>query len=173
MLVLAVTAWLMIRGDASEWVAEIASRLKLRGPRPSLTEARAAGARWHAGAMEAVGPFPRRMRIALLSATAWLADASCLLFALRAVGVHAGLEIVLLAYCVGLISSALPLLPGGLGFVEAAVPAVLHGYGIPLETALAGTLAWRGLALFLPALAGLLALASLQVTPAAEPSRTS
>jgi len=86
--------------------------------------------------MEAVGPLPRRLRIALLSAVAWLADASCLYFALRAVGVHAELEILLLAYCAGLISSALPLLPGGLGVVEAAVPAILNHYGVPLDASL-------------------------------------
>jgi hypothetical protein len=115
--------------------------------------------------MEAVGRFPRRIRVALLSASAWLADACCLYFALRAVGVHVGFEILLLAYCAGLISSALPLLPGGLGVVEATVPAILDHYGVPLDAALAGTLAWRALALFLPALAGLFALVSLRMAP--------
>jgi len=166
-LLLVMTGMLMARGAGAEWAAALVNRLKLRGPRPPRDEARAAGARWHADAMEAVGRFPRRIRIALLSASAWLADAGCLYLALRAVGVHVGFEILLLAYCAGLLSSALPLLPGGLGVVEAAVPAILHQYGIPLDAALAGTLAWRGLALFLPALAGLVALASLRMASAA------
>jgi hypothetical protein len=165
MLLLLLTALLMARGTGTEWVAALVSRLNLRGPRPSRGEARAAGVRWRADAMEAVGRFPRRIRVALLSASAWLADACCLYFALRAVGVHAGFEILLLAYCAGLISSALPLLPGGLGVVEATVPAILDHYGVPLDAALAGTLAWRALALFLPALAGLFALVSLRMAP--------
>ena len=56
----------------------------------------------------------------------------------------------------------MPLLPGGLGAVEIAVPAVLHHFGVPLSVALAGTLLWRGLSLFLPAMGGALAYASLR-----------
>ncbi|HYM16803.1 MAG TPA: lysylphosphatidylglycerol synthase transmembrane domain-containing protein [Dehalococcoidia bacterium] len=163
-LLLAATAVLAVRGAALAPIAALAARLNIRGPRISREEARATGARWHADAMEAVGPLPRRLRIALLSASAWLADAACLYLALRSVGVHVGFEILLLAYCVGLISSALPLLPGGLGVVEAAVPTILHHYGVPLDAALAGTLAWRGLGLFLPAAVGLAALVSLRST---------
>ncbi|MDE3095948.1 MAG: flippase-like domain-containing protein [Chloroflexota bacterium] len=169
-LALALTGMLMARGAGAEWVAALASRVKLRGLRPPSAEARTAGARWHADAMEAAGRFPRRIGVALMSASAWLADAGCLYFALRAVGVHVGFEILLLAYSAGLISSALPLLPGGLGVVEAAVPATLSHYGVPLDAALAGTLAWRGIGLFLPALAGLFALASLRMgRPVAVP----
>jgi uncharacterized membrane protein YbhN (UPF0104 family) len=61
-----------------------------------------------------------------------------------------------------------PLLPGGLGAVEIAVPAVLHHFGVPLATALAGTLLWRGISLFLPALGGTLAYGSLRAQPVVE-----
>jgi len=46
--------------------------------------------------------------------------------------------------------------------VEAAVPAVLHHFGVPLTVGLAGTLLWRGFSLFLPALGGVLAYLSLR-----------
>jgi len=56
----------------------------------------------------------------------------------------------------------LPLLPGGLGVVEATVPAVLHRFGAPIDVALAGTLIYRGIAFFLPAVVGGLALAAMR-----------
>jgi uncharacterized membrane protein YbhN (UPF0104 family) len=61
--------------------------------------------------------------------------------------------------------SLVPLMPAGLGLVELTVPAVLHHYGYPVEGVLAGTLAWRALALFLPALAGLVAYSTLRLQP--------
>ena len=70
--------------------------------------------------------------------------------------------LVILAYVAGTVASWVPLLPGGLGAVEIAVPAVLHHFGVPLSVALAGTLLWRGLSLFLPAAAGAVAYASLR-----------
>jgi len=61
---------------------------------------------------------------------------------------------VLLAYLAGIAVSALPLLPGGLGLVEATVPAILHGFGALLGLAVAGTLTYRLAAFALPATAG-------------------
>ena len=170
-VLLVATAVLISREGTAERIALLASRLKLRGPRQTAQEARATGARLHADGRELLGPFPQRMLLALTSAAAWIADSCCLYFALRAVGVHAGFDILLLAYCGGLLLSALPLLPGGLGVVEAAVPAILHHFGVPLDTALAGTLAWRGMGLFLPAMIGFLALIRLRLAavPALEP----
>lgn len=159
---LALTAAIVSNRRTAEWTAIIVSRFKLLGRRPSMVEARATGARLHHEAMDMVGTGPRRLLIALLSAGGWLADSYCLWFALRSVGVQLSFDLVLLGYCGGLILSALPLLPGGLGVVEAAVPAILHHFKAPLDVALAGTLAWRGLGLFLPAIAGLGALISLR-----------
>lgn len=168
---LIATAVVISREGTAEWIALLASRLRLRGPRQTSQEARAVGARLHAGAREMLGPFPNRLLLAVTSAAAWIADSCCLYFALRAVGARVGFDVLLLAYCGGLLLSALPLLPGGLGVVEAAVPAILHHFGVPLDTALAGTLAWRGMGLFLPAIVGLLALVRLRLTsvPALEP----
>jgi uncharacterized membrane protein YbhN (UPF0104 family) len=50
-------------------------------------------------------------------------------------------------------------LPGGLGFVELTTVAVLVSYGIPAPRAAAAIVLYRGLELWLPALAGGLAVA--------------
>ena len=99
----------------------------------------------------------------------WIADAGGLWIALHAAHAHAGFGLVVLAYVAGTVASWVPLLPGGLGAVEIAIPAVLHHFGVPLTAALAGTLLWRGLSLFLPALGGALAYASLRGAPATRP----
>jgi uncharacterized protein (TIRG00374 family) len=90
----------------------------------------------------------------LLSAGAWLLDMACLEAALLAVGVHANLDQLILAYGAGILASAVPFVPAGLGLTEVAMPAVLHHYGVPLAPALAGALAYRGIGTFLPAITG-------------------
>jgi uncharacterized membrane protein YbhN (UPF0104 family) len=69
-------------------------------------------------------------------------------------GVRLDADVVLLAYVTGIAIAALPLLPGGIGAVEAAIRAVLDRFGAPLDAALAGTLVYRGISLLLPAGAG-------------------
>lgn len=91
-----------------------------------------------------------------------LAAAVCLRFALISVGIHVSMGIVLIAYVVSILASTIPLLPGGLGLVEATIPGLLHHYGVSLDTAVAGTIAWRGVTLLLPGLVGLAGYASLR-----------
>ena len=83
--------------------------------------------------------------------TLWLALASA--------GVQLDADVVLLAYVAGIATASLPHLPGGIGAVEAAIPAVLHRFGAPLDAALAGTLVYRGISFLLPVGAGSLILA--------------
>ena len=113
---------------------------------------------WHGRVKAIVGPPRSRVVLVMLGVGAWLADAACLALALRSVGVSIAVDLVLLAYLAGIAVSALPLLPGGLGLVEATVPAVLHRFGAPLDLALAGTLVYRLYALILPAAGGALVL---------------
>jgi uncharacterized protein (TIRG00374 family) len=125
-------------------------------------EMREAGIDEHARLVRLLGGPARRAGIATASTGWWIADAGCLWVALQAVHADVGFSLVILAYVAGTAASWVPLLPGGLGAVEIAVPAVLHHFGVPLTVALAGTLLWRGLSLFLPALAGSAAYASLR-----------
>ena len=70
---------------------------------------------------------------------------------------------MLIAYVVSILVSIIPLLPGGLGLVEATIPGLLHHYGVSLDAAVAATIAWRGVTLLLPGLVGLVSYASLRL----------
>ena len=133
-------------------------------------ELRAAGVGEQARLIALLGRPTHRAAIALASAGWWITDAGGLWIALHAAHAHVDFGLVILAYVVGTVASWVPLLPGGLGAVEIAVPAVLHHFGVPLNAALAGTLLWRGLSLFLPAATGALAYTSLRAVRGATPA---
>jgi len=160
-LLLAVTAWLTSREASARGVARllvrfVPHRLQRQRVTPELATA------WHARLKATVGPPRARARLVALGIAAWLADIACLGLVLRGAGVHVPVDAVLIAYVAGMAVSLLPLLPGGLGVVEATVPAVLHRFGAPIDVALAGTLIYRGIAFFLPAVVGGLALAAMR-----------
>jgi uncharacterized protein (TIRG00374 family) len=142
-------------------VAEAMWRLPHRR-KTTREEMRAAGITEHARIISLLGRPWHRVGIAITATGWWICDAGCLWVALHAAHADIGFGLVILAYVAGTVASWVPLLPGGLGAVEIAVPAVLHHFGVPLTTALAGTLLWRGLSLFLPALGGSFAYASLR-----------
>lgn len=109
---------------------------------------------WAAEVRSAVGARGNRVRLLVLALGASIADALCFVLALRATGVHAPFTVLLLAYAFAMIGAFVPLLPAGLGVVEAAVPAFLHQAHVPVATALAGVLAYRALATLIPAFVG-------------------
>ena len=88
--------------------------------------------------------------------------AAVLLAALAAVGADIGLEAVLVVYVMALAAAAISIRPGGLGAVEATMTLLLDGYGVPPATALAGTVAFRFLDLWVPVLVGLVAAPGLE-----------
>ena len=94
---------------------------------------------------------------------AWVAQGLCLYCTLHATGADVGVDVLLLAYTVGIIASMVPLLPAGVGIVETVTPLILHAYGVPLPAALAAVLSYRLFASVLPAVAGALALVGLRV----------
>jgi len=112
--------------------------------------------------LRVLGSRRNRLAVSGWAAVGWIADAGCLALCVRALGGELGLDAVLLAYVIASIVSLLPLLPGGLGAVEVAVPAVMAHFGVPLDIALAATFAWRGLSLLAPAVGGSLALVDLR-----------
>lgn len=99
------------------------------------------GARWQAALAAAVGN--------------WLLDYFALVCALKACGVHPRLSLVLLAYAVAAVLGMIPITPGGVGFVEAGLTAMLVLSGVPGEKALLATLAYRIASYWLPLPAGL------------------
>jgi uncharacterized membrane protein YbhN (UPF0104 family) len=143
------------------WVARVLGAIRVRRPQPPVELRDRTASAWHAQAMAVVGSPRDRLRLAVTSAAAALADAGTLWARCHTAGFHMHPELVLLAQTVGTVVSWVPLLPGGLGLVEAAVPAVLHHFGAPLADALAATLVYRAVGTLVPALVGSGAIAAL------------
>ncbi len=102
--------------------------------------------------VEAIGPHWVK---ALGAATAnWIFDYLTLVAALYAVGARPRLSLVLLAFASAAVLGMIPLTPGGLGFVEAGLAALLTIAGVPGGDALVATLAYRLFQFWLPIPAG-------------------
>jgi uncharacterized membrane protein YbhN (UPF0104 family) len=121
--------------------------------------------------------------VRLLGAVAWWAfDAAVLWAMLQALGAPPSLAVMVLVYFVGQIANSLPF-PGA---ASGGLVAVLVAFGVEADLALASVLAYRSVAIWLPAPIGLVALAGLRRTfarwaeedatvapvPAAAPVRT-
>ena len=76
---------------------------------------------------------------------------------LWAVGAQLAPGPVLALYVVALVAATTTMLPGGLGAVEATMTLALTSAGVPTSTALAGTIVFRLLDLWVPVLIGSLA----------------
>ena len=97
----------------------------------------------------------------LLGAPAWWAfDAAVLWAMLQALGAPPSLAVVVLAYFVGQVANTI-LLPGA---VSGGMVGVLLAFGVEADLALASVLAYRSVAIWLPAPIGLAALAGLRRT---------
>ena len=163
LIVLAATAILANRSGTAQGIAVAAGALRFWRPRPSPSDRRAAGARFHEDAMTMLGSGRSRIVFPLLSVAALLADAGCLFFVLIAARARVGFDIALLATGAAASATLVPLVPGGIGIGEAIIPAVVHWYGPSFGAALAAALLYRALGTFLPAVAGGVALLALRL----------
>ncbi|MGH3023775.1 MAG: lysylphosphatidylglycerol synthase transmembrane domain-containing protein [Gaiellaceae bacterium] len=99
--------------------------------------------------------FGRRWKAAVLaSAGRPVLDYLALLACLRAVGAEPSPSLVLLAYVAASFLGMIPLTPGGLGFVEAGLTAMLALAGVGAAAAAVATLAYRLVSFWLPIPAG-------------------
>lgn len=104
---------------------------------------------------EALG---RRWRKALAAAVLnWMLDYLVLVLALFAVGAEPRVSLVLLAFAGSAVLGMIPVTPGGLGFVEVGLVAMLTLAGIPGPDATLATLAYRLFQFWLPIPAGAVA----------------
>jgi uncharacterized protein (TIRG00374 family) len=87
----------------------------------------------------------------------WAFDYATLLAALAAVGATPSPALVLLAFCAAQVLAQVPVTPGGLGFVEAGLTAMLALAGVGPGKAVLATLAYRLFAYWLQLPAGLVA----------------
>ena len=91
-------------------------------------------------------------------------DYAALVAALVAFGAHVRPAEVLLAYVVAQAFAIIPITPGGVGFVDAGLTALLALVGVPADTALIGTLLYRLFSFWLPIPLGVLAWAGWRTT---------
>lgn len=85
----------------------------------------------------------------------WIADLVCLIAACRAIGADGpSLPVAFVAYAAGMAASSLPLLPGGLGVVDATLILALTRGGLPASLATAAVLVYRFVSFVLIAVAG-------------------
>jgi uncharacterized protein (TIRG00374 family) len=85
----------------------------------------------------------------------WAFDYATLLAALAAVGSTPRPALVLLAFCAAQVLAQIPVTPGGLGFVEAGLAAMLTLAGVGAGKAVLATFAYRLFAYWLQLPAGL------------------
>lgn len=140
----------------------VLATVRRRARHTSPDERRAAGIDLHRDARSFLGSRRHVVRVALLTAGAMLGDVGCLWFAMRAAGGHVGFDVALLAVAMASFAILIPLVPGGLGFVEATIPAVAHHFGMPYDQGLAAALVYRCLGTLIPASLGLGAIVSLR-----------
>lgn len=163
LLVLAGTSALARTPATMEHVSRAWARVRFWKPPPTAEERHQTALRLHLTVMDVVGAPRNRAQLVALSLLVHLSGILTLLWSMRAVGLTIDLDLALLATATGIAASSIPLLPGGLGVVEAVVPALLHWYGAPLDQALAGALVARVLSTVLPAAAGVGALWMLRL----------
>ena len=112
---------------------------------------------------------PRWKRALLATVGRWTFDYMTLLAALAAIGSHPRPALVLLAFCGAQVLAQIPVTPGGLGFVEAGLTAMLALAGVSAGDAVLATFAYRLFSYWLPLPLGLVGLA-LQPKPASGPA---
>jgi uncharacterized protein (TIRG00374 family) len=100
---------------------------------------------------------PRWKRALVATVGRWAFDYMSLLAALAAIGSHPRPSLVLLAFCGAQVLAQIPITPGGLGFVEAGLTAMLTLAGVGAGNAVVATFAYRLFSYWLPLPVGLAA----------------
>ena len=93
---------------------------------------------------------PRWKRALAATSGRWAFDYATLLAALAAVGSQPRPSLVLLAFCAAQILTQIPITPGGLGFVEAGLTAMLTLAGVSAGAAVLATFVYRLFSYWLP-----------------------
>ena len=94
----------------------------------------------------------------------WLFTILVLFFAFRAVGVHIAAGVLVAGFAVGMVTTLIPILPGGLGAMELAMTAVYAQMGIDWDAALMATLIYRVVYYILPGIVSIFIYWGLQLS---------
>jgi uncharacterized protein (TIRG00374 family) len=158
LLLLALSALLLVFDRPLLGLGRLIQRLRNRLRRRSMRLSRLPERllRERQRILATLGP---RWKAALLATTGrWAFDYATLLAALAAVGAHPRPGLVLLAFCAAQLLAQVPVTPGGLGFVEAGLTAMLGLAGVAAGDAVLATFAYRLFSYWLPLPAGAVAL---------------
>ncbi len=98
--------------------------------------------------LDTLGPKWKRALAATVGR--WVFDFATLMAALAAIGSHPRAGLVLLAFCGAQVLAQIPVTPGGLGFVEAGLTAMLALAGVSAGDAVLATFAYRLFSYWLP-----------------------
>ncbi|HAH30930.1 MAG TPA: hypothetical protein DCL44_01300 [Elusimicrobia bacterium] len=94
----------------------------------------------------------------------WICNILILFFAFKSVGVTMGISELVIGFAFGMIMTVIPILPGGLGVMEAAMTAAYSQMGIEVGHALAASLLFRLFYYIVPSLASIPIYWALQVS---------
>lgn len=92
----------------------------------------------------------------------WVFNIFILNFAFRAVGENLGSTKLIIGFAFGQLTTVIPILPGGLGAMEAAMTAAYSQMGVPVATALAASLIFRFAYYLVPAFLSIFAYLALR-----------
>ena len=104
-------------------------------------------------------------RVAFWAALNWLFDAAALWVFLRAFNISMEIDALIIAFGVANVLAAIPITPGGLGYVDTSYIGMLAGFGASTRLATLGVASYRFAQFFFPILAGGLLYLSLRVGP--------
>ncbi len=101
----------------------------------------------------------------------WLFTILVLYFAFRAVGIHITAGVLVAGFAVGMVTTLIPILPGGLGAMELAMTAVYAQMGIDWDSALMATLIYRVVYYVIPGIISIFIYWGLQLSSPAAPRK--
>jgi len=104
-------------------------------------------------------------RVAMWASLNWVLDAAALWVFLRAFGITMEVDALLIAFGISNVLAAVPITPGGLGYVDTGYIGMLAGFGAPARRATLGVASYRFAQLFFPIILGGLLYLSLRVGP--------
>jgi len=104
-------------------------------------------------------------RVAMWALLNWVLDAAALWVFLRAFGITMEVDALVIAFGISNVLAAVPITPGGLGYVDTGYIGMLAGFGAPARRATLGVASYRFAQLFFPIILGGLLYLSLRVGP--------
>jgi uncharacterized protein (TIRG00374 family) len=104
-------------------------------------------------------------RVAFWAALNWLFDAAALWVFLRAFNITMDIDALIISFGIANVLAAIPITPGGLGYVDTSYIGMLAGFGASARRATLGVASYRFAQFFFPILLGGVLYLSLRVGP--------